>query len=193
MTLFDLLFILLFFTTIFSLLTAAWFAVRQQFRRAATILARVLIGAAVYFTIVIAVSLFSSRRVLKPGDRQCFDDMCVSIRAYQREPLQSGVQYKVEVGLFNRGRGVSQRENNLVLYLIDDQNRRYDPVANNSDAPFNVKLRPKESAVVTRSFLIPENVRAISAVITHAGGFPIGWLIIDYDTWFRKPPLVPLS
>jgi hypothetical protein len=29
-------------------------------------------------------------------------------------------------------------------------------------------------------------------VIAHEGGFPIGWLIIGYDTWFRKAPLVKL-
>jgi hypothetical protein len=33
----------------------------------------------------------------------------------------------------------------------------------------------------------------VGAVIAHEGGFPIGWFIIGYDTWFRKPPLAPLQ
>ena len=103
------------------------------------------------------------------------------------------MKYRVEVELFNRGRGVSQRENNLVAYLTDNQGRRYDPIPDNGYVAFNVLLRPNESAMVSRSFLIPESVNGVGAVITHEGGFPIGWLIIDYDTWFRKPPLVPLS
>ncbi len=95
--------------------------------------------------------------------------------------------------LFNRGRGVSQRENNLVAYMTDNLGRRYDPIPDNTYVAFNILLRPNESAVVSRSFLIPESVKGVGVVITHEGGFPIGWFIINYDSWFRKPPLVPLS
>ena len=193
MTLFDLLFIILFFVAVFSLFAAVWFALLRQFHRAVRILARILLGVAVYFTVVVAVSLVAHRRVVRPGDCQCFDDMCVSVNSYQRVPEKIGVQYRVGMGIFNRGRGASQRENNLVMYLTDDQGQRYDPVPDNSYAPFNVQLPPQESTVVSRSFLIPENAKGVSAVITHEGGFPTGWFIIDYDTWFRKPPLVPLS
>jgi hypothetical protein len=130
---------------------------------------------------------------MKPSERQCFDDMCVSVSGYQRIPVGTAMKYRVEMELSNRGRGVSQRENNLVAYLTDDQGRRYDPITDDTDVAFNVLLRSNESAVVSRSFLIPMSVKGVGAVITHEGGFPIGWFIIDYDTWFRKPPLVPLS
>lgn len=193
MTVFDLLFILLFLVTVFSLFAAGWFAVRRQFRRAGTILLRVLLGTAAYFTAVVLVSLLAPRRVMKLGERQCFDDMCVSVNNYRTRQRQTGVEYAVEMGLFNRGRGVSQRENNLVVYLTDNQGQRYDPIPDDSSKPFNVLLPPHESAAVNRTFEIPESATGVSAVITHEGGFPIGWLIIDYDTWFRKPPLVPLS
>ncbi|MGB2634162.1 MAG: hypothetical protein WAM58_09515 [Candidatus Acidiferrum sp.] len=193
MNVFDLLFIVLFFVAAFSFFAAVWFALRHQVRRALGILTRILLGAAVYFTVVVAVSLIGPRRILKVGDRQCFDDMCVSVSGYQRVPEKTGLLYRVDMGLFNSGRGVSQRENNLVMYLTDDHGRRYDPVSDNSYDPFNVKLRPQESTVVSRTFLIPENAKGIGAVITHEGGFPIGWFIIDYDTWFRRPPLAPLS
>ena len=192
-TLFDLLFILLFLITVLSVLTAALLALLHQYGRAGKILTRILIGAAIYFAIVIAVSLIPSHRIMKIGERQCFDDMCVSVIGYQSAQETAGRQYRVEVGLFNRGRGVSQRENNLVLYLVDDQGHRYDLVADSSGGPLNVRLRPQESAVLRRSFLVPQNANGIAAVITHEGGFPIRWFIIDYDTWFRKPPLVPLS
>jgi len=193
MTVFDLLFLLLFFATTVSLLAAAWLGLRGQRRRAGKILVRILMGAAVYFAAIIAVSLASPRRVMKTGERQCSDDMCVSVNGYSKSPGKAGIEYRVEVGLFNQGRGVSQRENNLVMYLTDDQGRRYDPVLGNRDTPLNILLRPQDSAVATRLFLIPETAKGVSAVITHEGGFPIRWFIIDYDTWFRKPPVVPLS
>jgi hypothetical protein len=126
-TLFDLLFIALFFVTVFSLVAAAWFALRHQLPRAGRILRRILFCSVVYFGIVVAVSLISPRRTMKPSERQCFDDMCVSVSGYQRIPVGTAMKYRVEMELSNRGRGVSQRENNLVAYLTDDQGRRYDP------------------------------------------------------------------
>jgi hypothetical protein len=192
-TLFDLLFIVLFFATAFSLVAAVLFALRHQLPRAGRILRRILFCAAVYFAIVVAVSLISHRRTMKPGKRHCFDDMCVSVSGYQRIPEGTAMNYRVEMELFNRGRGVSQRENNLVAYLTDNQGRRYDPIPDKTYVAFNVLLRPNEWAMVSRSFLIPQSAKGVGAVITHEGGFPIGWFIIDYDTWFRKPPLVPLS
>jgi len=193
MTAFDLLFIILFFVLVFFLLAAVWFASRKQFDRAGRILKRILIFSAVYFTIVVSLSLISPRQEMKPGDRQCFDDMCVSVNAYQRILQGSAMKYRVEMELFNRGRGVSQRENNLVMYLTDDQGRRYDPVPDSTYPAFNALLKPNESILVNRSYLIPQGVQGISAVIAHEGGFPIGWFIIGYDSWFRKPPQVPLA
>lgn len=190
-TLFDLLFIVLFFATVFALAAAVSLALRHQLPRAGRILRRILFYSVVYFAIVVAVSLIPPRRTMKPGGRQCFDDMCVSVSDYWRIP--EGTAMQVDMKLFNRGRGVSQRENNLVAYMTDNLGRRYDPIPDNTYVAFNILLRPNESAVVSRSFLIPESVKGVGVVITHEGGFPIGWFIINYDSWFRKPPLVPLS
>jgi hypothetical protein len=41
--------------------------------------------------------------------------------------------------------------------------------------------------------LVPEEAAGVAAVITHEGGFPIGWFIAGYDTWFRKPPITNLK
>ena len=88
---------------------------------------------------------------------------------------------------------ISQRELNLAVYLSDDGGRRYDPVQNQSDVPFNVLLGPQESAVARRVFDFPSDAHPNGVVIKHEGGFPIGWFIIGYETWFRKPAIVRLS
>lgn len=192
MTIFDLLFILLFFLTAFSLLAAAWFALRREPIRARKILTRILVGAGIYVAILILVSLLSPRQILHIGECQKSDDMCFSIEGYQRLQAKTGNAYRVDMKISNTGIGRSQRENNLVMYLTDDQGRRYDAVLDGSEIPFNILVPPKESAVVSRSYVLPENDKGVGAVITHEGGFPIRWLIIGYDSWFRKPPLVPL-
>ncbi len=193
MTLFDLLFILLFLLAVSVLIAAAWFALRGQFRRVRRTLFRLCVGAAVYMGVVVAVSLVLPRRVMKAGDLQCFDDWCISVVGFRRASESTRVAYSVDLRLLSRARRVSQRENNLAVYLTDHEGRRYDPVPDSASAPFNVLLGPQESAVVSRSFLLPADAADVGVVITHQGGFPIGWFIIGYDTWFRKPPIAKLQ
>jgi hypothetical protein len=188
MGLFDLLFLALFFTAVTSLLAAGWLAVRRQFGRALRILWRLLLCAGVYMSIVIFVSLVLPRRVLDPETTQCFDDWCIAVAGFRRIPKG----YQIDLRLSSRARRVSQRENNLAVYLTDHEGRRYDPLAGSFNAPFNVLLRPQESALVSRSFPVPSEAKDIGLVVTHEGGFPIGWFIIGYDTWFRKPAVVQL-
>jgi len=190
---FDLLFILLFLLTVGTLLTAGWLALRRQGPRARKILFRWLVAAGVYITIVIAVSLALPRRVLQVGSQQCFDDWCVAIAGFQRTPQGAQVTYRVDLRLSSRARRKPQRETNLVVYLSDAQDQKFAPTAEGSAGAFDVMLEPQQSVIVSRSFSVPANANGLGFVITHEGGFPIGWFIIGYDTWFRKPPILPLS
>jgi hypothetical protein len=142
---------------------------------------------------VAVVSLVLPRRILRAGEAQCFDDWCVSVAGAKRAATSEGLEYRVDLKLSSRARRVAQRENHLAVYLTDASGRRFDPVSQDSDVPFNVLLQPSESVLLTRRFILPPDAVDASAVITHEGGFPIGWFIIGYDTWFRKPPLVRLA
>jgi hypothetical protein len=191
MSVFDLLFIVLFLVAISASTTAAWFGLRGKFDRVRRILFRLLVGVGVYMAAVIATSLILPRQVLAIGDPLCFDDWCVSIEGFQRAQEAARARYRVNLRLSNRARRVSQRENNLAVYLTDHRGRRYDPVASNG--PFNALLEPQESIAVSRSFVIPADATDVAVVITHEGGFPVGWLIVGYDAWFRKPPIARLQ
>ena len=57
----------------------------------------------------------------------------------------------------------------------------------------NVQLGPQESVAVTRTFEVPTNAQELGLVIDHEGGFPIGWFIVGYETWFHKPTIVRLG
>lgn len=192
MTPFDLLFILLFLLALSTLVLAITFVLRRQFARGRRILWRLLICASIYMLIVIAVSLFLPRRVFKLGESQCFDDWCVAVTAVHKVPEGDLVRYTVDLRLSSRALRVPQRELHVALYLLDSRGRHYNPQFNPSDAPFDVLLQPQESAVATRSFLLPADATQVSAVITHEGGFPIEWFIIGYDAWFHKPPLIEI-
>jgi hypothetical protein len=192
MLLADLVFLFLLLLAAGTFVLAAGYALRREYRRAGLVLWRLLLAAAVYMLCVIAISLFGSRRVVKIGEPQCFDDWCVAITVVNKEAVSEGLRYTVDLQLASRALRVPQRERYMVVYLIDNAGRRFDPVPNASEVPFGVLLQPGQSMNASRSFLLPLDAAHVSAVVTHEGGFPIEWLVAGYDAWFRKPPIVEI-
>jgi hypothetical protein len=188
MGLFDLLFIVAFLATIGTLLSAIVLAIRRQRRRALVLLFRWCVCAAVYLSAVVLASVFWPRTVLQPGDDRCFDDWCIGVESAIRQPGS----YVVNLRLSSRARRASQRENGVVVYLADREGRRYNPVPVDSAVRLNVLLEPGQSVAAPRIFEVPGDARELGLVITHQGGFPIGWFIIGDETWFHKPTLVRL-
>lgn len=191
MNLFDLLFLALALTAAICLISAAGLALFGRFRRAGRLLVFLFCGLAGYMAVVIVVSALNPRRVMKPDETQCFDDWCIGIAKFRAVPKDNGSIYEVDLLLSSRAKRVSQRENNLRVYMTDSRETKYDPI-DTAPAPFNVLLGPQESATVHRTFQLPADAKDVGLVITHEGGFPIGWFIIGYDTWFRKPALIDL-
>jgi hypothetical protein len=192
MSIFDLLFLALVLVAAARLLTAGWCALRRQFGRSRHTLQALALGAAIYMAIVVLASVLLPQRVLKPDATECFDDWCIGVAGFKRLAHGADVVYDVDLRLSSRARRASQRENNLSVYLTDKKANRYDPLADPSAAPFNVLLRPRESVVVRRTFFVPADASDVGLVVAHEGGFPIGWLIIGYSTWFRKAPVIEL-
>jgi hypothetical protein len=192
LSVFDLLFLAVFFATVVTLFLAAFSAIRGRGARAIRILRRYGLCAGVYLGIVILVSLFSPRRVLNVGDPKCSDDWCIAVENVSRRPGPAGISYIVTLRISSRARRVSQRENGVIVYLTDDRGRRYDPIPDSSAVPLNTLLRPQESIQAIRSFEVPRDAHEVGLVVAHGGsGFPISWFIIGYETWF-KPTIVRL-
>jgi hypothetical protein len=191
-SLFDLLFMAVFLVTVVALLSAAVLALRGQGSRALILLRNCCIFVAAYLGIVIAASVFWPRRVLHMGEPRCFDDWCITVENANRQHVGKGVAYVVTLRVSSTARRVTQREKNLVVYLADSLGRRYDPVPDEFGVPLSVQLSPQESIDATRSFLVPADARQLGLVIAHEGGFPIGWFILGYETWFHKPALMRL-
>ena len=189
--LFDLLFIVLVLAAASTLAAAARLALKKQFARCRRMLLQLALVAGAYMLVVIAVSLATPPRTLALREPQCFDDWCVAIDGFERSARGPTATYTLNIRLFSRARGISQRETHVVVYLSDDRGRRYYPV-DTAPAPFDVRLEPQESVNIHRSFVVPV-AGTVAATVTHNGGFPIGWFIIGYDSWFRRPPVTRLT
>ena len=184
-TIFDLLFALVFLASAGCLLAAVVLALRGRGTRAMNVLRIWATGAAVYMTALVSVSFAQPRRVLHLGDLRCFDDWCITVENVQR----SGARYDVALRVSSRALRVSQRAPDAAVYLIDDRGRRFDPLPDTSAVPLSVLLHPGESIPASRSFALPEDARQVGLVVNHGTG-PANFVIGDEASLFHKRTVI---
>ncbi len=178
MTIFDLLFIALFLTSVVTLLTAAVSALRGRGAQALGILRTFAICFAIYMAIVFVAALASPQKVFHLNEDRCFDDWCIAVTAATRTPTN----YAVTLRISSHAGRVVQRENGVIVYLVDDQARRFDPSPDPTATPLNVQLTPGQSVGTRRSFPVPPDAHGLGLVVAHEGSFCFpGCFIIGED------------
>jgi hypothetical protein len=186
----------LFLTALFSLLSAGVAALHGRRARALRTLRVLGVCAAIYLAIVCIVSAATPRKILNVGDPQCADDWCISVEGAERARWNFAVSFDVNLRVFSRARRVSQRENHVVVYLTDDQSRRFDSIPEPSEVPFNVLLQPGESVTTHRIFRLPPDARGVGVVVSREGsalGCLPGCFVIAENNWLHKLPVVRLD
>jgi len=178
MSIFDLVFIVLFLASVVTLLTAAVLALRGHRSRAVRTLRNYAICFAIYMTVVFIVALATPQRVYTVGEDRCFDDWCIAVEAADRSPAPEGILYTVTLRMSSQARRVNQREKGLRVYLIDDRGRRFDPRPDPAATPFDVMLAPGQAVRTKRVFLVPPDAHEVGLALSHEGP---GWLIIGED------------
>ena len=194
MTIFDLLFIFIVLASVATLATVAALTLRGHFRQAVKLLTIYGICLMLYLGVIVVVSLASPQRVLALGENRCFDDWCIAIDEITRSDVQKVEYYTVSLRVSNRARRVSQRENGLVVYMMDEKGRRYEPVMRATATPFNVLLQPGESIVMPCIFEVSGASGQLVLIVEHEGltRFPGLFIIGDDSSLFHKPMIVHL-
>ncbi|HEY4365325.1 MAG TPA: hypothetical protein VGN17_30465 [Bryobacteraceae bacterium] len=188
-TIFDLVFALVLLASVASLLAAALFAIFRRGARALHVLKIWAMGAAVYLTLLLAVSFAQPQRVLHTGDLRCWDDWCMTVERVQRSTESGEARYDVALRISSRALRVNQRALDAKVYLVDDQGHRYSPVKDDSAIPLNVLLHPGESLPTARSFTLPEDARNVGLIANHGDG-PGNFIIGDEASFFHKRTVV---
>jgi len=187
-TIFDLLFIAIFFSSIAALCGALYFLFRRRYRRAGRIATGLAIFLAVYLLIVVVVAVTTPVRYIRLGVDQCFDDFCLAVMQSEIKDNRCAVTVRVS----SRAKRRVQRAPDAALYLIDGVGREYRQSEAGPGRPMTDFLRPGESFETVRIFALPQGASNISAVVSHGGGFP-GWFIIgERNSFMHKPTVVPL-
>jgi len=195
MTLFDLVFALLFLAAAVTLLKACWEALRGRTARSRMLLRRCGIGAVIYLPTVALVSLVSAPRVVALGADQCSDDWCITVAGSHRQLTPDGVRLMVDFRLSSRARAVSQRERFVVVYLRDRTGTRYDPLATAGDLPFDTLLGPEQVVMATRTFIVPGTAGVSGVVVARegAGRFPGCCIIGDEGSLLHKATIARIE
>ncbi len=196
MTLFDLLFLALALAAIATLAAAALAALRGHRARALLLLRRLGIAAALYLGVVLLVSLATPRRWVKLGEDRCADDWCVAVAGVRRDSAADEELYTVSLRLSSRARRVSQRERSLAVYLRDRAGRRYDPLPDVGEVPFDTLLRAGESLEAVRRFRVPAGAAVQGLVIARegfGGRFPGCCIIADENSLLHRRPMVAID
>ena len=191
-TIFELIFLLLFLTTVVTLATATVAALRGQRPRAGRILRRLAIGAAFYFAVVLIVAAASVPPTHRVGETICFDDWCFTVADAKRAP-GSAQSWNVTLRISSRAKRVTMGENEAVVYLTDSRHRRFDPDPASATVPLDSKVGPGESLDVTRNFELPPDATDIALVFTHERGFPIEAFIIGENELFHHTTVIKLD
>ena len=189
MSIFDLIFIAVFFIRVITLVATAVAAIRGRRRRALGILRVLGVFIAAYLAVVIVVSLASPLRLLSLNEPQCFDDWCIAVEQVARTPAGAEVPYDVTLRLSSRARRVAQRETGGSVYVLDDRGRRYQPADDPQAIPLNVLLQPGESVTATRRFTLPAEAHNPGLVFAH-GRFPGMFIIGNDESLFHKPTVI---
>jgi len=190
-TIFEPLFILCFLASVVVLVLAGVAAIRGRRAEALRKLGGLGICAAVYTAVVLAVGFATPRKIYQVGDTQCFDDWCIAVVSASRSQARL---LEVTLQLSSRAKRVPQGEKGTVVYLVDSQGHRYDPVLDSATVPFSTLLQPGESVAATRRFEVPNDARNLGLIYTHQDWFPIGWsFVIGENDWIHGPPVVRLD
>ncbi len=189
MTLFDLLFMLLFLTAVGVLVSCLVSARRGQGAQAGRRLRTLGVAVLFYLAVVAGVSLLTPRRVFAVGEDQCSDDWCIAVQGASRTGDSA---LAVTFRIASRALRVTQRERFVVVYLRDSGGRRYDPDPAPGQPPFDTELGPGAFVGTQRVFHVPPHAAGLGVIVTRAGDVPFPRCCIIGTGLFHKDPVVPV-
>jgi len=190
MGIFDLVLIISVLLSLVTMLIAIGLSIARRWRSVLQLLAGWGIYVAAYLTVVIVVSWLLPARRIRADENLCFDDWCIAVdRIEHGAALGSSANYRIAFRITSRARRRPQRERNVRVYLVDTHGERLEASIPNGEPAFDTLLVPGETVRTLREFDVPLDVTPDRLVITHRGGFPIGWFIIGQGPFFEGAQL----
>lgn len=208
MTLFDLLFILLFLASVIALISVLVLLVRAR-RTAAMRLFRISASVwAVYLATVFLLAAVTPQRVIPMNEEQCFDEMCFSVTQVRTAsqlgsaatPVTAhGIFYIVTVKVASHSLGRTQSEggirallwNSGQYYEVSSPGQRAWEAPHAVTPALTARLRPGESILCDQVFDVPARSSSLGLALSH--GFGPGYFVIGECPLFHPPTILRLE
>jgi len=209
MSVFDLLFIFVFFGTVilvFVILVNLLRGRRSSARRSSRVLG---IGLAAYLLIVAIVAILSPQKVLTIGQNRCFDEMCFAVMdvkvtptvgSGQRQIHAKGTFYIVTIRVTCQGHGRAQSEAGVGVSCLDSKGNTYKvslqgqrtfETANTTNPSLTDRVPPGESISCVQVFDLPPDASDVALHVSHSG--PGLFIIGDDESPLHKPTIIRLT
>jgi hypothetical protein len=201
MTIYELIFILLFLGSLAGLLLSALLWRTTTSRKILISLATVC---SIYLLILVVSDIFSSQKVFNPGEDECFDEMCVAVVGNQTIPAQaldpsSGTAARkftaVTIRISNHSLGRAESEGGLrgrlyeggaYINVSDFAQKAYD-AHHGERVSLTQKISSGESTFSVLVFEVPQQMLHPSLTFDH--GFTPGYFVIGESPFFHKPDI----
>jgi len=175
---FTLIVVLSVLASIVVLLLTAYTTVRGQWRAAGRLLGQWAIGAAIYLTISVGVSVMRPARLIEQGQDWCFDEWCIAVEAVHHMTASNGTAVVVttDLRISNTGKGPESVRGFWAL-LQDDHGRRYAPAPGPWQQVMTSAVPGHGSAWTSMEFVVPTGATPRGFLTNHGGGSsPCAWL-----------------
>jgi hypothetical protein len=203
MTLYELIFILLFLSSVIAAF-GILILIGTRRRSAAR---KILLGAGtiwcVYFVLLAASDLITKPLVIAPGQDRCFDEMCFAVVNAQTSTSSTTSSadrklYAVTVRVTSHSRGRTQGEGGLRARLYDHgqffdistQAQKEYELEHGRSPVLTQRLSPGESIQSVLIFDVPNSITQPSLTLDH--GFTPGYFVIGESPFFHGPDLLKL-
>jgi len=208
MSLFDLLFILIFLGTVVALIVILISALCGRRGTAIRIMRGLGGSLAAYFLVVVLVAVATPQKVLTREQSRCFDEMCFSVTdvktasAIGKKPPMtkaSGTFYLVAIRVSCLGHGRAQSEAGVGASLVDAAGHTYEvspagqhayEAENSVNPPLTARVAPGEDVSSVQVFDVPLKAPDIALHVSHSG--PGLFIIGDDESPLHKPTIIRL-
>jgi len=206
MSLGDLAFILSFLGVLLAVSRIVWRLARGRLTDAKRLGGRLAGFLALYFAVLLAVSIATPGKHVPIGESQCFDEWCIAVVGVEKPAAVGSVRPKgvfwiVNARVSNRGRGRRHRETGAFAYLLDRDGHRFGPSPEGQAAlaregtagsPLTAFVDPGGSFSSRMVFDVPPSARDL-AFVKSSGWFPVAFIIGDPGSLLHRRTVVDLG
>jgi hypothetical protein len=143
----------------------------HEARRASRVSATIIVP---YLAALALVSMLTPRTVVNIGDSYCYDLWCLGVNQVNATPTGQNILYTAAVSIFvdsTHAHRLPAEQAAHLLYVLDDQGRRYPLLPQASFVDADVTVQPGESVKSSFAFRAPRNARNLY-VVANEGGLP---------------------